>query len=498
MIIPAQAGKVAILGAWDCGEVSGTVTGTLYEDGVFRVTGNGRMKDYYRLTYYDVYSKFNQSEEPPWGVYSKQINTIVIDDGITHLGGGLFYNLEGRITDLVLPETGLKSIGDCAFGALRISELRLPEGLECVGALAFDGSRIDKIKLPASLKNISTRAFEDSAPNSGQTIDVADDSVYFADFEGALYSADYSELLYNPVRNETCYIPSGVKEIGPYAFSCNKGIVTVICPDGLTKIGEGAFAECSKLSNIYIPCSLSSLARCSMLTDPFYGTKLTNLYYEGTMEQWSALYSGYEHQGVARCDAKMPKVATSVPSMSVTSKQLFLTENGGPSKWAAGEVDSAIERGIVPEEYQCKYKEVVSRLEAAELFLYVAPSLAEGLTEPVSFTDTNDQAAIKAGTTGLIIGNDKGEFMPSKSLTRVEFAMVCIRFARLCGVDTDSGQPNSFIDIPKWANESFDWLAEKGILRGTGGGKFEPDLILTREQLIVTIGRLVDACNSSV
>lgn len=57
-----------------------------------------------------------------------------------------------------------------------------------------------------------------------------------------------------------------------------------------------------------------------------------------------------------------------------------------------------------------------------------------------------------------------------------------------------------FTDVPTnhWAFKEIDWVSDRGILNGTGGGKFGPKDAITREQLAAVLYRSVNPADSNV
>ncbi len=87
---------------------------------------------------------------------------------------------------------------------------------------------------------------------------------------------------------------------------------------------------------------------------------------------------------------------------------------------------------------------------------------------------------------GLMNGMSTTSFQPEGSMTRAMLVTVLWRYA---------GQPvegtNSFTDVPSnvWYTQAVAWAAENGIVTGIGGGRFNPDGQITREQLAVILYR---------
>lgn len=75
-------------------------------------------------------------------------------------------------------------------------------------------------------------------------------------------------------------IPEGVSRIGIGAFYGCKEITSVTIPEGVTTVGISAFAFCTKLKSVVIPASVTTIYEAA-----FYNT--TNIYYNGNLEQWA-------------------------------------------------------------------------------------------------------------------------------------------------------------------------------------------------------------------
>lgn len=103
-----------------------------------------------------------------------------------------------------------------------------------------------------------------------------------------------------------------VTAIAAGGFSGLEDVTTLILPDTLETIGDSAFADCRKLRGVYIPDTVttigsSAFAGCidmesvsvpaateAIGTGAFHGcASLMYLFYEGTYEQWVALYNEY-------------------------------------------------------------------------------------------------------------------------------------------------------------------------------------------------------------
>lgn len=79
-------------------------------------------------------------------------------------------------------------------------------------------------------------------------------------------------------------IPSSVTTIGGWAFMLS-GLTSVIIPDGVTTLGVGAFASCESLTSVTIPTSVALINYAAFLDC----NKLKDVYYNGSKGQWDQI-----------------------------------------------------------------------------------------------------------------------------------------------------------------------------------------------------------------
>ena len=95
-------------------------------------------------------------------------------------------------------------------------------------------------------------------------------------------------------------------------------------------------------------------------------------------------------------------------------------------------------------------------------------------------------------TYGIFKGTSSNTFSPNTDMTRAQFVQV---FANISGVDTSNSNVNSgFSDVPKgkWYTAAVTWAAQNGIVNGVGGGRFDPNANVTREQMCVMIVNYIE------
>jgi len=93
---------------------------------------------------------------------------------------------------------------------------------------------------------------------------------------------------------------------------------------------------------------------------------------------------------------------------------------------------------------------------------------------------------------GLFAGTSTTTFSPNTGMTRAMFVTV---LGRLAGADTVAYTQTGFTDAPfdAWYGPSVAWAADNAIVSGVGNGTFDPDGLLTREQLVTILYRYAGA-----
>ncbi len=105
-----------------------------------------------------------------------------------------------------------------------IESINLPDSLKEIGAFVFDGcTNLKTIKLPDGLEGF---------------------------WQYAMTRTSVEEI----------EIPASVKEIIPFTFSQSKSLKKVIINEGTKKIAGWAFKDCTELTDIYLPISLTDIS----------------------------------------------------------------------------------------------------------------------------------------------------------------------------------------------------------------------------------------------
>jgi len=184
-------------------------------------------------------------------------------DFITHKANPLsnahkLYLNGSLLTELVIPD-GVKAISAYAFDNCDpLISVTLPDSITEIGYQAFYGCEklievvnLTALKIKAGDTDYGGIAKNAKAVFAGKSKIVNFDDFLFFTHDGNHYLIDYVG------HNTSLTLPENYNgesyEISAFAFYNNRKLVNVIIPDGVTKIGEAAFAGCSSLESITLP-----------------------------------------------------------------------------------------------------------------------------------------------------------------------------------------------------------------------------------------------------
>ena len=281
-----------IVASGACGD---NLTWKLDDKGTLTISGKGAMTEW-------VYS-----DSAPWKTYSNTINKVVIQPGVTSIGGYAFSECK-NLTSITIPE-GVTSIGIGAFWkCFDLTSITIPEGVTRIGGSAFEGcSSLTNITIPKSVTSIGGYAFSECKNLTSITIPEGVTRIEDGVFSGC------------GLRSIT--IPKGVTSIGRYAFQECSSLTSITIPEGVTSIGIGAFSGCLDLMSITIPEGVTRIGSrafegCSSLTNITIPEGVTSI------EDWafsgcSSLMSITIPEGVTIIGAEAFRGCSSLKSITI-------------------------------------------------------------------------------------------------------------------------------------------------------------------------------------
>lgn len=242
-----------------------------------------------------------------WVPYFANIVSVIFEEGsvCTTIGVCAFGGNQSLRT-LKLPNS-LVTISKYAFSyAKSLSELVIPDSVTLIGSCAFQASvDMKKLTIGTGVKTIEKEAFwncvglEEIYYNAVRADDRVVDNYIFT------YAGNKGKGITLTIGNKVEYVPaymfcpensdpknsmhitkllfeegSVCTSIGYASFEASYRLHTVILPDGLTSMGEFAFARCSEMTKIVIPVSLKTVENYA-----FQGIAPV-CYYMGTAEMW--------------------------------------------------------------------------------------------------------------------------------------------------------------------------------------------------------------------
>ncbi len=155
--------------------------------------------------------------------------------------------------------TGLTAIGDSAFyGCTSLSSIMIPDNVATIGSSAFDHcNSLSSIEIPVAVDSIAKKAFS-SCPGLASMRVASGNATYDSRNRcNAIIETATNTLVAGCIAT---VIPDDVVSIGDYAFHGLTGLTSVVFPDLLTSIGEGAFG-CTDLTSVTIPANVTFIGK---------------------------------------------------------------------------------------------------------------------------------------------------------------------------------------------------------------------------------------------
>lgn len=153
---------------------------------------------------------------------------------------------------------------DRAFYGSELTQITIPNTIQKIGANAFENcDNIEQVIIPEGIIEIGSGAFSNcdnlkyiQIPNSVEKVS---------------YAFNSNQLKTVGPIGSGCNIEIGwSKKVPDYAFSRCNNISSIIIPEGVTSIGNGAFSDCSTLEYVRIPASVVYIGdRSSVYTGVF-------------------------------------------------------------------------------------------------------------------------------------------------------------------------------------------------------------------------------------
>jgi len=293
--VPAICSDGRALHFGSCGE---NAVWEMNADGVLTISGTGAMSDFRSASYAEG--------KVPWYEMEDTITAVVIEEGVTSVGNYSFYDCDA-LTSVTLPE-GLQRIGQRAFCYCdALTSVEIPDGVTCIDEEAFyNCMKLESANVPVSVTEIGNLAFLVCPEltltyegNMAQWIALKCNAAPVVCTDGKIAYAGYcgADVVWTLTESGVLTL-SGTGATHNYGYVSSAArspwnayydsIKSVVVGEGITRIGDYLFYECSSVTDVTIPVDVTCVNGYA-----FFGcTALTDVYYGGTADQWSAITLG--------------------------------------------------------------------------------------------------------------------------------------------------------------------------------------------------------------
>lgn len=165
------------------------------------------------------------------------------------------------------------------------------------------------------------------------------------------------------------------------------------------------------------------------------------------------------------------------------------------SNWAESELLEAQKMGLISPELKKDMKKEISREEFAELIVKAAEkgNLGTSHVEEIKFRDTTNKYVSYACSLNLMNGTWENTFAPKVSMTREDMAVSINRLLSNSEKIKEDKKVkiNDEKNIAPYAKESVDKIVSNNILNLDKNGNFNPKKKVTREEAVITVYRAI-------
>jgi len=401
-----------------------------------------------------------------------------------------------NITELIVPESidGRKvvELGE-QFVAMEsnLQRIILPDTLEKIGESAFNScTGLHTLHIPAKVSQIGDFAMTNCIGLTDFTC--AQDNPYFMVKDGILYDKECTVLLSGPACSAV-WVPDTVNSIKGYAFYYNSNLTEMIMRETVKEIGEGAFGECSSLSEIAVPGveKIDSFAfvGCSNLKKVVLPKSISNmgmyamgyntLYQEAANEDFviyggtdTPAYTYAQENGITFVEVNFP--FEDVAKTTWYNPYVYYVYENGLMSGTNKDANNLIK--FEPEAYMTREQFVqvlYNKDTAGDLQVAYTGRFAD-VPENVWFT----QAVEWAAKCEIVSGISLTEFGVGQNITREQMAMMLLSYAEYKGYEADMraniAEFPDEAEVSEWAKDAMGWAVAYGIMSGkeTAAGNY--------------------------
>ncbi len=471
----------------------------------------------------------------------RSLTSVAIPSRVTTIGDGAFGGCSG-LTSVTIPGR-VTTIGDSAFaGCSSLTSVTIPNSVTTIGRHAFNGctgltsmtipesvtsidsgtfancSSLTSVTIPDSVTSISDFAFAASLTDvyyggtkaQWSAITIADNNDYLlnatihctdgditpgGETSGVTWSYDSAtKTLYikgsgpmedyasdnsssaNLIRPwkeyvseiENLVIDNGITTIGDMAFASVKGLTSVTIPDSVISIGSSAFAASGLSGTITIPNSVTTIKAAA-----FYNCNSMNGVLTIPDSVTTIGSNAFDNTGLSGT-LTIPGSVTSIGLYALNAEFTDVYYAGTEAQWNNITLGNSVIPSTATMHYNSTARSAVS---------YTTPSIYTDVPAGASYAE----AVQYCKDNNLMDGTSADKFSPDGTLTRAMMVTVLHRLA---------GKPHayataSFADVApnKWYSDAISWASGKGIVNGYNPTTFGANDPVTHEQVGLILQR---------
>ncbi len=199
-----------------CGD---KLTWSLSDDGTLTISGTGDMADFELLDTKRWWSGTNT----PWCGIRQSIERIKIDNGVTSIGIGAFFDCF-NLNEICFGENLEEIRGNAFYDCIALAKVAIPDSVTSIGDLAFCACGLTEVTIPGNVASMGQGVFA-SCKNLTDVV-----------------------------------IQYGIRNIPTSTFFGCSSLTNVTIPESVTSIGDDAFGNCKSLLQLTIPRSVEDIA----------------------------------------------------------------------------------------------------------------------------------------------------------------------------------------------------------------------------------------------